>query len=85
VPPAAAEKLWNAILEAGKGVGLVPAGLGARDTLRLEASMRLYGNDIDDTTTPIQADLGWKPEKPELESMISDAWAWMQDHPNGYE
>jgi aminomethyltransferase len=59
VPPAAAEKLWNAILEAGKGVGLVPAGLGARDTLRLEASMRLYGNDIDDTTTVLEADLGW--------------------------
>jgi UDP-glucose 4-epimerase len=33
----------------------------------------------------IQADLGWKPEKPELETMISDAWTWMQDHPNGYE
>jgi aminomethyltransferase len=59
VPPAAAEKLWNAILEAGKGVGLVPAGLGARDTLRLEASMRLYGNDIDETTTVLEADLGW--------------------------
>jgi aminomethyltransferase len=59
VPPAAAEKLWNAILEAGKDVGLVPAGLGARDTLRLEASMRLYGNDIDDTTTVLEADLGW--------------------------
>jgi aminomethyltransferase len=59
VPPAGAEKLWNAILEAGKGVGLVPAGLGARDTLRLEASMRLYGNDIDDTTTVLEADLGW--------------------------
>ncbi len=59
VPPAAAEKLWNAILEAGKEVGLVPAGLGARDTLRLEASMRLYGNDIDDTTTVLEADLGW--------------------------
>jgi aminomethyltransferase len=59
VPPAAAEKLWNAILEAGKDVGLVPAGLGARDTLRLEAAMRLYGNDIDDTTTVLEADLGW--------------------------
>jgi aminomethyltransferase len=59
VPPAAAEKLWNAILEAGKGVNLVPAGLGARDTLRLEASMRLYGNDIDETTTVLEADLGW--------------------------
>jgi aminomethyltransferase len=59
VPPAAAEKLWNAILDAGKDVGLVPAGLGARDTLRLEAAMRLYGNDIDDTTTVLEADLGW--------------------------
>jgi aminomethyltransferase len=59
VPPAAAEKLWNAILAAGKDVGLVPAGLGARDTLRLEASMRLFGNDIDETTSVLEADLGW--------------------------
>jgi glycine cleavage system T protein (aminomethyltransferase) len=59
VTPAAAERLWNAILEAGKDVGLVPAGLGARDTLRLEAAMRLYGNDIDETTTVLEADLGW--------------------------
>jgi aminomethyltransferase len=59
VPPAAAEKLWNAILEAGKRVDIVPAGLGARDTLRLEASMRLCGSDIDDTTSVLEADLGW--------------------------
>jgi len=58
-PPAQAPRLWNAILEAGKPVGLAPAGLGARDTLRLEAGMRLYGNDIDDTTTALEADLGW--------------------------
>src|SRR5918992_1324628 len=58
-PPAAAERVWDAILAAGKSAGLVPAGLAARDTLRLEASMRLYGNDMDDTTTVLEADLGW--------------------------
>jgi aminomethyltransferase len=59
VPPASAERVWDAILAAGKPDGLVPAGLGARDTLRLEASMRLYGNDMDETTTVLEADLGW--------------------------
>lgn len=59
VPPNAAERVWDAILQAGKGAGAVPAGLGARDTLRLEASMRLYGNDMDETTTVVEADLNW--------------------------
>ena len=59
VPPAQAERVWNAILTAGKPAGVVPAGLGARDTLRLEAAMRLYGNDMDETTTVLEADLGW--------------------------
>jgi aminomethyltransferase len=59
VPPASAERVWDAILHAGKGAGVVPAGLGARDTLRLEAAMRLYGNDMDETTTVLEADLGW--------------------------
>ncbi len=59
VPPAAAERVWDAILQAGKPAGLVPAGLAARDTLRLEAGMRLYGNDMDETTTVLEADLGW--------------------------
>ncbi len=59
VPPASAERVWKAIQDAGREEGLVPAGLGARDTLRLEAAMRLYGNDIDDTTTALEADLGW--------------------------
>ena len=59
VPPAAAERVWDAILDAGKPVRLVPAGLGARDTLRLEAGMRLHGSDIDETTTVLEADLGW--------------------------
>ena len=58
-PPNAAERVWDAILQAGKGAGMLPAGLGARDTLRLEASMRLYGNDMDETTTVVEADLGW--------------------------
>jgi glycine cleavage system T protein (aminomethyltransferase) len=59
VPPAAADRLWQAIIEAGHAVDLVPCGLGARDTLRLEAAMRLHGNDIDETTTALEADLGW--------------------------
>lgn len=59
VPPASAERVWDAILQAGKSAGVAPAGLGARDTLRLEASMRLYGNDMDETTTVLEADLGW--------------------------
>jgi aminomethyltransferase len=58
-PPQAADRLWNTIIEAGRSSGLVPVGLGARDTLRLEAAMRLYGNDIDETTTVLEADLGW--------------------------
>lgn len=54
-----AEKIWNAIFEAGGPQGLKPIGLGARDTLRLEMGFCLYGNDIDDTTSPIEAGLGW--------------------------
>lgn len=55
----AAESTWNAILEAGKDVGLLPCGLGSRDTLRLEKGFCLYGNDINDETTPLEAGLGW--------------------------
>lgn len=54
-----AEKLWNNITEAGEEFELLPCGLGARDTLRLEKGFCLYGNDIDDTTSPIEAGLGW--------------------------
>ena len=57
--PSAAPGLWQALLAEGGPKGLLPAGLGARDTLRLEAGMPLYGNDIDDTTTPLEAGLGW--------------------------
>ncbi len=55
----AADKIWDAIFEAGKTAGIKPIGLGARDTLRLEMGFCLYGNDIDDTTSPIEAGLGW--------------------------
>ena len=58
-PPERAEHLWNALLEAGRPAGLVPAGLGARDTLRTEMKYALYGNDIDDAHTPLEAGLGW--------------------------
>ena len=51
--------LWNAIMEAGSEFGIMPAGLGARDTLRLEMGYCLYGNDISDTTSPLEAGLGW--------------------------
>lgn len=54
-----AEKIWAAVMKAGKAFGITPAGLGARDTLRLEKGFCLYGNDIDDTTSPIEAGLGW--------------------------
>ena len=54
-----AEKVWNAIMEAGNPYGIKPIGLGARDTLRLEMGFCLYGNDIDDNTSPLAAGLGW--------------------------
>jgi len=54
-----AESVWNTLMSAGAPLGLKPAGLGARDTLRLEARLSLYGNDIDETTNPIEAGLGW--------------------------
>lgn len=62
--PERARALWDALYEAGQAHGVTPVGLGARDTLRLEARLSLYGNDIDDTTTPYEAGLGWvvKPD-----------------------
>lgn len=54
-----ADKIWKAIFDTGGPQGLKPIGLGARDTLRLEMGFCLYGNDIDDTTTPLEAGLGW--------------------------
>ncbi len=64
----AAENIWNEIFEAGKEFGIQPVGLGARDSLRLEMGYCLYGNDIDQTTNPIEAGLGWitKLNKPDF-------------------
>jgi aminomethyltransferase len=64
-PAGEAERLWHALLEAGRADGIQPIGLGARDTLRLEMKFALYGNDIDQTTNPLEAGLGWvvKPAK----------------------
>jgi aminomethyltransferase len=59
VDAGAAPRLWDALLDAGSDAGLRPAGLGARDTLRLEAGLRLYGQDMDDTVDPLSAALGW--------------------------
>jgi aminomethyltransferase len=68
MPAADAAAAWPAILEAGAPYGIQPIGLGARDTLRLEAKLMLYGNDIDDSTTPLEAGLGWvtKFDKPDF-------------------
>ena len=59
VPPQSADRVWLALMESGRSVDVVPCGLGARDTLRLEAAMRLHGNDIDESRTVLDADLGW--------------------------
>jgi aminomethyltransferase len=59
MPNAAAQGVWSALMTAGEDLGVGPAGLGARDTLRLEMAYCLYGNDIDRTTTPLEAGLGW--------------------------
>jgi aminomethyltransferase len=68
VTAAGTTRLWAALLEAGRGDGVAPIGLGARDTLRLEMRYALYGNDIDDTTSALEAGLGWvvKPAKGEF-------------------
>src|SRR5213595_2355335 len=59
VAPGQADRVWQALAAAGREVGLLASGLGARDTLSLEAGMRLHGNDIDRSTTVLEADLGW--------------------------
>jgi aminomethyltransferase len=66
-------KLWNAVFEAGKEFGIRPIGLGARDTLRLEMGFCLYGNDINDQTSPIEAGLGWITRFTEAKDFIDKA------------
>ncbi len=65
--------IWNAIFEAGKPEGIKPIGLGARDTLRLEAGFCLYGNDLDDATSPIEAGLGWITKFAEGKNFVNRA------------
>ena len=59
VPPAEAERMWKLVMDAGAEFGIKPCGLGARNTLRLEAKMALYGHEIDASISPLEADLGW--------------------------
>lgn len=68
--------VWNKVMEAGKDAGLLPAGLGARDTLRLEKAFCLYGNDINDATSPLEAGLGWITK---LDTTDFVGKTWLQD------
>lgn len=68
-----AEKIWHAVMEAGREFGIKPIGLAARDTLRLEMGFCLYGNDINDTTSPIEAGLGWITKFTETKNFINKA------------
>jgi aminomethyltransferase len=70
-PPEHAAKIWNAIFAAGEEFGVKPIGLGARDTLRLEAGFPLYGNELDDATTPLEAGLSWITKFTENNHFIS--------------
>jgi glycine cleavage system T protein (aminomethyltransferase) len=88
--PRHAEPIWNSITEAGQPHGLVPAGLGARNTLRLEAKMLLYGNDMDENTTLLEAGLGWiiKPEKGDFigrDSLVSQKQQGVKRRLAGFE
>src|SRR5437899_1939827 len=65
--------VWDAILEAGRSAGVLPAGLGARDATRLEAALRLYGNDMDETVNPYEAGLGWTVKLTKGDFIGSDA------------
>lgn len=90
VPPAMADKVWQALMAAGRDAGLLPCGLGARDTLRLEAGMRLYGNDIDETTTALEAGLAWtvgwnKPSGTGLEALKAQKAAGLTRRLVGFE
>jgi len=79
VAPEDAAPLWRLLLETGARHGLVPAGLGARDTLRLEAGMALYGHELDETTTPFEAGLGWVVKLDKGEFLGSEALARQQE------
>ena len=73
-----AEQIWDAVLQAGEEFGIKPIGLGARDTLRLEAGLCLYGNDIDDTTSPLEAGLSWVVKFKDYKDFIDKDFLWKQ-------
>ncbi|MFP4023339.1 MAG: glycine cleavage system aminomethyltransferase GcvT [Thiohalospira sp.] len=79
-----AEKLWKAVFDAGEEFGIKPIGLGARDTLRLESGFCLYGNDIDDTTSAIEAGLGWITKFVDGNDFI-DREKWQKQKEEGVE
>jgi aminomethyltransferase len=70
-----APRIWDTVLEAGRPLGLLPAGLGARDTLRLEAGLRLYGQDMDESTDPYSVGLGWTVKRDQGDFVGRDALA----------
>jgi len=76
--PENAEPVFRSLLEEGRAEGAAPCGLGARDTLRLEARMALYGNDIDETVTPWEADLGWIVKMKKGDFVGREALAWQK-------
>jgi len=78
MPNEAADTIWNAVFEAGKEFGIKPIGLGARDTLRLEMGFCLYGNDIDDTTSPLEAGLGWITKFTDTKNFIDKEYLLQQ-------
>lgn len=82
-PAEHAVKVWNALMETGKEQGLTPVGLGARDTLRLEARLMLYGNDIHDAITPLEANLDWTVKH--AKGTFSGAEALLQRQRDGTE
>ena len=77
-----AVKLWNALLEAGEENGLIPCGLGARDTLRLEAGMPLYGHEMNDEITPKQTGLGMFVKMDKQISSAKRQWKRWVPHPS---
>jgi len=88
--PEESERLWNGLLDAGKSEGLVPAGLGARNTLRLEAGYALYGHELDEETTLLEANLGWisKLEKGEFlgrEALLAEKRGGLRKKLVGFE
>jgi glycine cleavage system T protein (aminomethyltransferase) len=89
-PPEESERVWNGLLDAGTGNGVVPAGLGARNTLRLEAGYALYGHELDEDTTLLEANLGWitKLEKGEFlgrEALLAEKRAGLPKKLVGFE